>query len=184
MARIVATFQGRLLGFIVNRCRAKNNAEDLCQETWVRVTTAEGVFDHPKQFEGWLFTLAYSALDHQQRKDDAKKRIPRPRSFDALTEAGTGDFRALVESGEPHSPLDEYLARQGQHQALAEVQRMPPRMGCVAYLYFFQDRTHSEIATLMRVSTGTVKTQIYQARKRLKAALQTSAGPSPTAERG
>ena len=184
MARIEAKFGGRLLAFIEKRCRAKNNAKDLRQETWLRVTTAKATFDHIKQFEGWLFQLARSALDHQQRSDNAKKRIPNPASLDSPLESRASSFRAQVEDGSLRSPLAELLARQSRNKALREIQRMPRRMAQAAYLHFFQHRTQREIATLMRVSEGTVKTHIYQARKRLKAALQTNSDPSRTAERG
>ncbi len=186
LGRLFTTYKGRLTRFFRKKGQSEDVAQDLLQETFLRVQNKKksAHFENLRRFEAWLFTIARSTLDHRQQDLHAKKRIPNPLSLDAITDGQPSSFRMQVDSGHRPSPLDQAMAHQELRQVLDEFAKMPPKMRRSAAPCLLQERTTTETATLMRVSPGTVKAQIYQARKRLKAALEADSTPSSRPERG
>jgi RNA polymerase sigma-70 factor (ECF subfamily) len=131
------------------------DAEDLAQETFVRVYLALPRFDPsgPASLRTWILTIA-RRLCH----DRAKKRTVEP----AELPAGEG----------VPTPEDELAGRRRSAQVREEVDRLPPEQRAVIALREWAGLEYEEIAAVEQVPVGTVRSRLARAREALRAALE------------
>lgn len=148
---IVAAHQDAVYRLLLRLGNDRELALDLAQDTFIRAFGALGTFRAGAAMRPWLFRIANNLfLDHVRKK--------RPDSLEALAEDGLDpgdDDPAIVRLGEG---LD--LA-----QALAKLP-VPWRQALV--LRHDDDLPYEEIAGILDVPLGTVKTWLYRGRERLK----------------
>jgi RNA polymerase sigma-70 factor (ECF subfamily) len=157
--RLIDQYQHRLLRYLVYLTGRRELAEDLFQETWIRVLERGHQFNDKYAFSTWLFSVARNlAIDYMRRKQ--------PASLDGLMNGKDNDNNDaapfdLPATGRP-SAFDLTLQReQGEHIA-AGMQHLPAEYREALMLRFQEGMSLEEIATLARVPLGTVKSRIYR----------------------
>jgi RNA polymerase sigma-70 factor, ECF subfamily len=153
--RLIEQYQHRLLRYLVYLTGRRELAEDLFQETWIRVLERGHQFDDKYAFSTWLFTVARNlAIDHMRRKQ--------PASLDGLmddnNEAASFD---VPETGRA-SAFDTTLQREQNQQIAAGMQHLPAEYREALVLRFQEGMSLEEIASVARVPLGTVKSRIYR----------------------
>lgn len=151
---LTAMFQRPLLYYLRRLVDDEQTAWDLSQETWMRVFASLGTLREPRALPAFLYRVARRAVLAHLRK-----RLP-PISIE---EAG-------VEPEAPTEMLDfstEDAAR--VHVALAQLS-LPHRE--VLTLYFLDSLTLEQIAEVVGVPVGTVKSRLFHARKAMRTFLQ------------
>ena len=157
--RLIDQYQHRLLRYLVYLTGRRELAEDLFQETWIRVLERGHQFNDKYAFSTWLFSVARNlAIDYMRRKQ--------PASLDGLMNGKDNDNNDAAPfdvpaTGRP-SAFDLTLQReQGEHIA-AGMQHLPAEYREALMLRFQEGMSLEEIATLARVPLGTVKSRIYR----------------------
>ena len=157
--RLIDQYQHRLLRYLVYLTGRRELAEDLFQETWIRVLERGHQFNDKYAFSTWLFSVARNlAIDYMRRKQ--------PASLDGLMNGKDNDNNDaapfdLPATGRP-SAFDLTLQReQGEHIA-AGMQHLPAEYREALMLRFQEGMSLEEIASLARVPLGTVKSRIYR----------------------
>src|SRR5262245_13262975 len=79
LAALIERYRGPLYAFLWRR--AGDGADDLFQESWIRVSRARDRFDRSRRFSTWLFQIANNLCRDRWRRLDARRR-----AFDALRE--------------------------------------------------------------------------------------------------
>ncbi|MCH9647599.1 MAG: RNA polymerase sigma factor [Deltaproteobacteria bacterium] len=159
-----------VLHYFRNLGCALEECEDLTQETFFRVYRSINSLDQVKAQRPWIFTVAVNVWRNRLREGSAKKRAA---LLSSLEEVG-GDRQEVVSvaeqvgSSSPPAPLDFALAEERKEQLRDALTRLPVRMRRTVRFRVDQDLKYQEIAELMNVSIDTVKTQLFQARRRLK----------------
>ncbi len=75
IGRLVSQYHYRLLRYLVYWTSKREHAEDLVQETWLRVLEHAGKYDSRQRFEPWLFSIARNlAIDHLRKQQTAAAR--------------------------------------------------------------------------------------------------------------
>jgi RNA polymerase sigma-70 factor, ECF subfamily len=152
LLRLIEQYQPRLLRYLVSLTGDPALAEDLFQETWVRVLERGHRYDGRSRFVAWLLTVARNlTIDVLRQK--------RPLSLDALTSA-TEDRAPLQPPATGPGPYEILAARQQQDRLAAFVSCVPARYREVLVLRFHEDLSIQEIATVTGSPTSTVKTRI------------------------
>jgi RNA polymerase sigma-70 factor (ECF subfamily) len=143
--------------------RDRDDAEDVTQETFLRLWRAGG--DVPADRAGaWLLRVAHNlCIDHTRRRRTWRAYLGRP-DPDAL-ERLVGDSRP--------EPGDQGLGDE-LHAALAT---LPAETRSMVLMHYQQGLKLREIAALLDVGLGTLKVRIHRARKTLRAALETGGTP-------
>ncbi len=127
----------------------REDAEDVMQETLLRLYRRDGAFDSPEHLRFWLIRVAVNEA----------RRVYRWRSRVApLEELGDIPFETPEESG-----LFEAV------MALPEKYRVP------VYLHYYEDFSTQEIARIVRCPVSTVQTRLARAREQLKKSLEEDA---------
>jgi RNA polymerase sigma-70 factor (ECF subfamily) len=158
-----------VLTFLRRRVWDRDTAEDLCQETFLRVLRTRPLLRDASRLRAYLLRVAYRlVLDHVRKRDPA---VPVPiAAMDSLAAEPASDPAARYESKELAGRLLELLA------ALPRDQRIAFELGVL-------DRCpYTEIARRHGWSVAKVKVSIYRARRRLLDALDRDAGAERSAQ--
>jgi len=166
---LLRRYQRPVFSLIYRMVRDRELAEDLAQETFVKVLNALDRYRPEYKFSSWVFKIANNAaIDHLRRKE-----------LDTLSLEGGPDATtperleatALQLGDQSESPLDELEARElGYTIEMAIGQLRPEYQSCII-LRHVEGRPYEEIADMLDLPLGTVKTYIHRARAELKESL-------------
>ena len=152
----------RLVGQIVGRMVANpRDHEDLCQDVFMRVFESLSGFKFNAKLSTWIAQIAFNrCINYLQ-----KKRVPvfGDRELDITGETGEDTF-----SGDTPGPETILEEKDLSSRVRAEIAQLPPAQRTVITLYHLQDMTYDEIGKVMKLPSGTVKSHLFRARKKLK----------------
>jgi len=152
---LIAQYQYRLFRYLLYLTRDRETAEDLFQETWVRVLDRGAQYDGKARFETWLFSIArHLVIDLQRRK----KPEPLADLEDPALDAP--------------SPLDEFAESERSASVQAAMERLPAIHREVLLLRFQEDLQLDEIAGIAGVPLATVKSRLYRGLEMLRTAME------------
>lgn len=149
----------RVTRFFLRKGVPEDRAEELTQEVFIRVYGGMERFRHESRVGTWIFTIARNLWLNEIRARTTDKRQG--------TEVPVDDQIEGVRS-ERTNPEDEILLQERRrilHRALAQ---LPDRMRRTVELRLERDFKYREIARIMGVSVQTIKSQLFQARSRLR----------------
>lgn len=162
LAALLARYQNRLYRYLLRMVRQPATAEDLFQQTWLRVAQNIRSFDPRRNFEAWLFRVARNlAIDHLRRYRPESLDDPLPTGDlpgEQLRAPDPGAFQALV-AGERARRVATALA------ALPAIHRE------VLTLRFEEEMKLEEIAEVLRAPLSTVKSRLRRGLDGLRARL-------------
>ena len=158
---LVRRYERRLFGYFLNLVEDPSAAADLAQETFVRVYRAAGSYQESGRFESWLFRIAANLVRSRQRRPD--QRLPHLSLEEAP--AGAGELAVHGREGRP----DEATWRAEVRDALTRaLPRLPFVFREAVLLRDVEGRSYREIAEMLGVEEGTVKSRAHRGRQRLR----------------
>ena len=155
--RLVAECGDRMFTAAFLLCRDRNLAEDLVFRTFAYAVRKIGQYREQSSFYSWL----YSILLNNYRSDCRKKKA-------AVLESGEIPEDAASAWGEGREPLDTDEARLVRQAVMA----LPPISREVVVLRYFEDKSLLEMAEILSVPLGTVKSRLRLAQGRLNSILK------------
>ena len=165
---LIAQYQHRLLRYLLYLTGSRELAEDLFQETWMRVLLRGAQYNGNARFDTWLFTIARNLLIDMRRKRTLA-------SLDEMCEAA-GDERPFeVASNEPN-PFDRYQSQEDARRVAEALMTLDPLHREVLVLRFHEEMALDEIAGVTRAPLSTVKSRLYRGLAALKPRVVASAG--------
>ncbi|MGH7483938.1 MAG: sigma-70 family RNA polymerase sigma factor [Longimicrobiales bacterium] len=167
---LIRRYERPVFSLIYRIVRDREKAEDLAQDTFIKVLNAIDRYNPEYKFSSWIFKIAHNtALDDVRRKE-----IP-TLSLDGsphITNEEEAAARAPVVAS--HEPSPDALVEQnwlgGEIEAAIATLREDYRTAIV--LRHVDDLPYEEIAQIMDVPLGTVKTYIHRGRKELRERLE------------
>jgi RNA polymerase sigma-70 factor, ECF subfamily len=160
---LMERYQHRLYRYLLRLVWQEATAEDLFQQTWMRVMERIGSYDPKRNFESWLFAVARNlALDHLRRYQPESLDEPLP----------SGDTRAEWVADTGPGALEQLLAEERAGCLLAALSDLPAVFREVLTLRFEEEMKIEEIAVVLSVPLGTVKTRLHRAMKHLRCAIE------------
>jgi RNA polymerase sigma-70 factor (ECF subfamily) len=167
---LIRRYERPIFSLIYRMVRDRELAEDLAQDTFIKVLNHIDRYRPEFKFSSWLFKIANNvAIDHLRRRQLATVSIdgsPHARTPDAV-EATSFDL-----ADDQESALDEMEARElGTAIEKAIAQLRPEYRSCIM-LRHVEGRSYEEIAATLDLPLGTVKTYIHRARHELRDALE------------
>ena len=166
--RLVGEYQGLCWHIVYRLVRQPEDAQDMCQETFLRVHQNLHQYRHDCPLKHWIGRVAYSiALRHLQRRKIALGA--ELQSDEALVlpedEAEYFDYAAACDDAQAARRLREAV------DALAPLPRM------LLTLYHFEDVSIPDIAQITALPPGTIKSHLFRARLRLRERLESGDFP-------
>jgi len=151
--RLIEQYQHRLLRYLVYLTGNRELAEDLFQETWIRVLERGHQYDGKHEFSTWLYAVARNlTIDYLRKKS--------PASLDGLMEK---EERDPLEPADTRPLAWEVVAQQEQAERISAVLAgIPAEYRETVVLRFQEGLALEEIAAVTRTRLGTVKSRLYR----------------------
>lgn len=165
-------YKGRIYTFILRFVKDQKVAEDVFQETFIRVFRKARHFRHQAKFSTWLYTIAANLC-----KDELKRRKRRPVfSLDAPVahEQGDGQLpsRLQVISDTSDGPRAEAQKRELSQVLRVALEELPENSRVVIELHVMHGLRYREVAEILACPVGTVQSRMHNAiqllRKKVK----------------
>ncbi len=159
---LVERYRRPVFSVALRMVRRAEDAEDLTQETFIRMFRALDRYDLERPFTAWLFTIATRlCIDHLRRR--------RLAPISMFQVSASGDDEYVIEAEDPGLKPDESTAHaQEEERTQALIDGLPPHYRIVVLLRHQQDLSYEEIAEALQMPLGTVKARIHRARELLK----------------
>jgi RNA polymerase sigma-70 factor (ECF subfamily) len=155
--RLIEQYQHRLLRYLVYLSGNRELAEDLFQETWIRVLERGHQYDGEHEFSTWLYAVARNlTIDYLRKKS--------PLSLDGINEGLMEDEdRAPLDPADPR-PLAWEVVHQHEQADRINVAliSIPAEYRETVVLRFQEGLALDEIATVTGAPVGTVKSRLYR----------------------
>lgn len=166
---LLGRYQRPVFSLVYRMVRDRELAEDIAQETFVKVFNHLANYNPKYKFSSWIFKIASNlSIDY------LRKREPETVSLDGSRHASTADeieaTRITVESKD-ENPEEFLEAKQLGAEIERAIEQLRPEYRTAILLRHVEGRAYEEIAEIMDVPLGTVKTYIHRARGELRSTL-------------
>lgn len=163
---LIRRYQRPVFSLVFRMVRDRELAEDLAQETFIKVLNAIDSYRPEYKFSSWIFKIANNAaIDHLRR------RALDTLSLDGSPHAETAEAieaTTLQIGADDETPLDEVANRELGSQIEAAINELRPEYRSCILLRHVEGRPYEEIAEILELPLGTVKTYIHRARNELR----------------
>lgn len=151
--QLLSRYQGKLYRLCCTLLRDPTAAEDAAQESLVRIWKALASFDGRASLSTWIYTIT---------RNRCLTALERRRELSSLSDAATeAEVEALSHgSDEPQATDDYALLRE-------LIELLPERYRRTLTLFYYEDRSIGEVANMLGMPEGTVKTNLHRARTAL-----------------
>jgi RNA polymerase sigma-70 factor (ECF subfamily) len=160
MDQLIEQYQHRLLRYLLFLTGKREVAEDLFQETWMRVLLRGAQYNGKARFDTWLFTIARNLVIDLSRKRQMA-------SLDEMSETGE-DERPFEVAIDGPSPLEQFATREDRAEVAEVLLKLEPSYREVLTLRFHEEMSLEEIASVTRAPLSTVKSRLYRGLAALK----------------
>ena len=160
---LIEQYQHRLYRYLLFLTGNTALAEDLFQETWIRVLERGHQYNAKSKFESWLFAIARNlVIDVSRRKKIA-----------SLEELGDSESNQPFELPDEHSisPLQLLVSRESKQAVQLSLLKIPAYYREVLLLRFQEELSLEEISAVLATPISTVKSRLYRGLTVLKSAL-------------
>ena len=149
LGTLVDRYAPSIQRFLLRLTRNPEDAEDLTQDTWVRVARGARGFDERRKFKSWAYGIALNlARDLFRRRQVRARGVPEPTA-----------------KGPPPVSIDGIDVR-------TRVDALPDRLKEVLVLRYFEELGEAEMAETLGIPKGTVKSRLHAAVRQLKRAYE------------
>jgi RNA polymerase sigma-70 factor, ECF subfamily len=166
---LVRRYERPVFSLIYRMVRNRELAEDLSQETFIKVLNALASYRPEYKFSSWVFKIANNAaIDHLRRRElDTLSLEGSPHADTAEKIEAT----ALQIGEKAESALDAVANKELGTEIEQAIARLRPEYRTCILLRHVEGRAYEEIAEMLNLPLGTVKTYIHRARNELRIAL-------------
>jgi len=163
LADLVERCQHRLVRYLVYITGRREHAEDLAQETWIRVLQRGSQYNGRQRFDPWLFAIARNlAIDDLRKKRNVGATVSSPDDRDAML---------LLPSSDP-SPFEAAARSEDAMRLAGRLQILPPLYREALLLRFQEELSLAEMAQVLDAPVTTVTSRIYRGLAALRSAFE------------
>jgi RNA polymerase sigma-70 factor (ECF subfamily) len=171
MEQLVHRYQDRLYVTILRMVNHPEDAADLVQETFVRAMQSVARFEGKSSLYTWLFRIAVNlAISHRrsrQYRNAASLDLPSETEGENLNRQAAGLRRQLEQETEA-DPADAAGQRMDYQRLLQALGQLEPEFRAVIILRDVEECDYEEIAQILDVPLGTIKSRLFRARAALR----------------
>lgn len=153
-------YHGRLINFVYRTTGDRERAEDLVQETFIRVYRHLHRFDQSKKFSTWVYTIASNLAKNELRNRSRNPLV----LFQTIRASWSADERPLEWEDNTYRPDDLFRKRHLRQMVETAVSKLPDHHRTVFILREMEGKTYEEIAAITDCNLGTVKSRLNRAR--------------------
>jgi len=165
-AEIVSLYKDKLYQLAYRMTGNRQEAEDVVQETFLRVYKNLDQFDDKQKFSTWIYRIATNQCIDRLRK---KRKVY---SLDAESSEHEGLDGYDMMPSDNRTPESELLLSETQILVQKALETLPPKYKSVMILRYMQDLSLQEIAEVLDMPVTTVKTRVHRGREFMRKRLE------------
>jgi RNA polymerase sigma-70 factor (ECF subfamily) len=170
---LLRRYERELYGYLRRYLGDGNLAEDVFQNTFLQLYLKSGQYEPGRPVRPWLYTIATNQAIDALRRNGRHQAV----SLDQTRkESGEGELQNLLESLESRgpSPLEAAQGEERREKIRASVDHLPEFLREVLILAYYQGLKYREIADILGIPVGTVKSRLHAALVKLQEAWNTT----------
>jgi RNA polymerase sigma-70 factor (ECF subfamily) len=157
---LVRRWERKIQGAVYRMLRSEEEAQDVCQEAFLKAFRGLGTFRGQARFSSWLYQIALNLCRDRMRRKKGKTWVSLDEIGETAQAARGPSVLELVETGD--------LSR----RVVAAMSALPEEQREVIVLKEYEGRTFPEIAEILDVPVSTVKTRLYRGLTQLRRRLE------------
>jgi RNA polymerase sigma-70 factor, ECF subfamily len=166
---LVRRYERPVFSLVFRMVRDRETAEELAQETFIKVLNNIDRYQPQFKFSSWLFKIANNiAIDHLRKRQIVTISMDGSPHAATAAEAEATSFDVAIRQ---ESALEEMEARELGSEIEKAISKLRPEYRSCIMLRHVEGRSYEEIAATLDLPLGTVKTYIHRARIQLRDAL-------------
>lgn len=164
-AELIFLYEKKIYNYCLRMTNCREDAEDLTQEVFVRVYRNLKGFQGNSRLSTWIFRIAHNiCIDHFRKSKFTMVSLNQTKNYE--------DQREMELPSEDPTPEQEALRKEQQEFLLKSIENLRPEYKTVIILRDIQHHSYEEIAEILDVPLGTVKSHISRARTALRTAVR------------
>lgn len=172
---LVLTYERRVYGLVFRMLGRRDEAEDLSQEVFVQVFKAIDQFRGESKLSTWIYRIAVN-LCKNRTKYLSRRHAGEQDDLDAMAERVPMTAARAATVGDVSRPDELVEGMQLEDIVKRAIQKLEPDFREALILADVEDMPYEEIAQIMNVPVGTVKSRIHRARAQLKTLVEKALG--------
>lgn len=164
---LVRRYERELFGYLRRYLGDSTLAEDVFQNTFLQVYVKSGQYEPGRPVRPWLYTIATNQAIDALRRQGRHQALSLDQGREELAD---GDVRSLMETLESRGPgpADAAEGQERRDRVRASVDRLPDFLRQVLVLAYYQGLKYREIADILDIPVGTVKSRLHAALVKLQ----------------
>lgn len=175
-SELVERYRQELFGFLMRFMGDAAAAEDVFQETFLQLHISAGTFDLSRPLKPWLFTIAANKARDAMRSRQRRQTAPLDAPISASQTEGS-TYADLIPTNIP-GPEEDASNHETRQAVQTIVSQMPENLRMVLLLGYFQELPYKQIADMLDVPLGTVKSRLHAAVRYFAKQWKSTAGKS------
>lgn len=162
IAKLINLYKDKIYFLGYRMLGNKEEAEDICQETFIRVYTNIDKYDNKHKFSTWVYKIATNLCIDRIRKN--KKTIF---SLDNNGDDENIDWHSIVpDSG--LNPEEETILNEQKHLIQVSFEKLPVKYRAIMTLRYVDELTLQEISEVLDLPVTTIKTRLHRGREHMR----------------
>lgn len=170
---LVRRYERELYGYLVRYLGDSSLADDVFQNTFLQVYTKIGMYEAGRPVRPWLYTIATHQAIDALRRNGRHQAISLDQEREDQLAAEMPHLLTLLETRYP-GPLDVVQGEERRQLVRASVDQLPDFLKQVVILAYYQGLKYRDIAGILDIPVGTVKSRLHTALVRLQEAWSVS----------
>jgi RNA polymerase sigma-70 factor (ECF subfamily) len=165
---LVRRYEGELYGYLRRYLGDDALAEDVFQNTFLQLYIKRDLYEVGRPVRPWLYTIAtHQAIDALRRQGRHQVLSLEQQAPEG---SGAGEVRTLLEMLESRAPdpLEHASEEERRQRVRASVEELPEFLRQVLLLAYFQGLKYREVADILGIPVGTVKSRLHAALVKLQ----------------
>src|ERR1700676_5244501 len=167
---LLQRYRTPLVNFLYRMVRAREEAEDLAQEVFLRVYRARKDYVPSAKFTPWLFRIATNLALNSVR-DNRYQRMEVSLDAPVTTDAEDGDEKTL-DVAEKHPNIEQHLIEEARRKMIRQaIENLPEKQRAAVLLHKYQELDYGEISKILECSESALKSLLFRAYQTLRVEL-------------
>jgi RNA polymerase sigma-70 factor (ECF subfamily) len=167
---LLQRYRTPLVNFLYRMVRAREEAEDLAQEVFLRVYRARKDYVPSAKFTTWLFRIATNLALNSVR-DNRHQRMEVSLDAPVTIDAEEGDEKPL-DIAEKHPNIEQYLVEEARKKMIRHaIDKLPEKQRAAVLLHKYQELDYGDIAKILECSESALKSLLFRAYETLRVEL-------------
>jgi RNA polymerase sigma-70 factor, ECF subfamily len=166
-AELVHRYERELYRYLARYLGDPTLAEDVFQNTFLQVHLKRGLFEEGRPFRPWLYAISTHQAVDALRKVGRHPTVSLDQRVGGSRDSDAGNLIDLLVSEET-GPLSRMQETERQQWVRESIARLPEALRQTLILAYHQDLKYREIAEILKIPVGTVKSRLHAALEKLQ----------------